>query len=62
MAKQMKNMSDTQVKVMMKAANVVQGGVKAVKKTKDFFMSKNALLIALLIVILAIILRYLGVM
>jgi hypothetical protein len=40
----------------------MQGGAKAVKKAKDFLAGRGALLLALAILLLAILLRYLGVM
>ncbi|GAX77330.1 hypothetical protein CEUSTIGMA_g4776.t1 [Chlamydomonas eustigma] len=62
MAKQMKGMNDSQMKMMLKAAQVVQSGAKVVQKTKDFILSKGALLLALLLLLIAVILRFFGVM
>ena len=59
---QMKGMSDTQMKVMMKAATVVQKGAKAVQKTREALLSRTALLVAIAVVLLALLLRYLGIM
>jgi hypothetical protein len=41
---------------------VVQGGAKAVKQTREFLAGRGALLLALAILLLAIVLRYYGVM
>eukprot|EP00798_Chlamydomonas_sp_ICE-L_P001542 gene1543-32922_t len=62
MAKQMKGMSDGQVKMMMKAANVVQAGSRGFAKVRDAVTSRSFLLISLLVLLLALLLRYLGVM
>ena len=62
MAAQFKGMSDTQMKMMLKAANVVQGGARAVQRVREFVLSRTALMLALAVVLLAVLLRHLGIM
>lgn len=50
------------MKMMMKAASVVQGGAAAVQKTKEFMLSNLMLVAGLAILLLALLLRWLGVM
>lgn len=61
MAAQMKGMSPAAMEMMRKAARVVQGGAQAVKKTKEFVLQRG-LLLALVILLVAILLRYFGIM
>lgn len=60
MAHQLKSMSDTQAEMMIKAANVMQSGVAAVKKTKEALMGRSALILAIIMIIVGVLLRYLG--
>lgn len=62
MAQQMKGMSDSQMKMMMGAANVMQRGANAFVKTKEALLSRSTLLVAIAVVLLALLLRYLGIM
>jgi hypothetical protein len=62
MAKQMGGMSDAQMKVMMKAATTIQAGMRSFQKAKQFMVSKAALVVAVAILILAVVLRWLGIM
>lgn len=62
MAKQMRGMSDTQMNVMLKVANTAQKGARAYSKAKAFLASRAALVTAILILILAFLLRWLGYM
>lgn len=62
MARTMKSMSDTQAEMMLKTAQVVQSGASAVKKTKDFLMGRAGLILALVMIIVGVLLRYMGLM
>ncbi len=62
MAKQMRGMSDAQVKMMVKAANVVQSGAKALRKTRDVLGSRAMLYVAIAVLVLAFLLRCFGIM
>lgn len=62
MAKQMQGMSDTQMKMMMKAAGAVQKGAQVVAKTKEFVTGRMGLVVAIAIILLAVLLRWLGIM
>ena len=61
-AMQMKNMNENQVKMMMKAASVVQGGARLMQRVKAFLLSNAALVVAFAVILLAVTLRWLGVM
>jgi hypothetical protein len=58
----MKGMSDSQMKMVLKAAQVVQSGTKVIQRTKEFILSKGALALALIVLLMAVMLRLLGVM
>lgn len=62
MARQMRGMTDKQVKVMMKLATTAQKGARAVSRVKAFMSSRAALLIALAVLVLAFVLQWTGVM
>ncbi|GFH28993.1 TPR_REGION domain-containing protein [Haematococcus lacustris] len=62
MVDQMQGMSDTQLKMMVKAATVVQSGARVVSRAKEFLYSRPLLVAALLVLLLAVLLRWLGVM
>eukprot|EP00195_Chlamydomonas_chlamydogama_P015335 CAMPEP_0202894950 /NCGR_PEP_ID=MMETSP1392-20130828/4243_1 /ASSEMBLY_ACC=CAM_ASM_000868 /TAXON_ID=225041 /ORGANISM="Chlamydomonas chlamydogama, Strain SAG 11-48b" /LENGTH=129 /DNA_ID=CAMNT_0049579809 /DNA_START=1 /DNA_END=390 /DNA_ORIENTATION=+ len=62
MAKQVKGMSDTQMRMMMKTASVVQGVGQAAARTKEVLLSSRTLVVALAVILLAVLLRYLGIM
>lgn len=60
MARKMKSMSDNQAEMMIKAARVVQSGASAVKKTKNFLLGKAGLILALAMIVVGVLLRYMG--
>jgi len=62
MAKQMQGMSDTQMNMMLKVANTAQKGARVYSKTKSFLASRAALVVALVVLLLAFLLRWLGYM
>lgn len=68
MAKQMRGLSDTQMKVMVRVAGFAQAwrkraaqGARALKRTREFAASRAALVIALAVLVLAALLRYFGI-
>lgn len=58
----MKGVSEPQMKMMLKVAGVVQGGVRMYQRVKQLLLSRAVLLISLAVVLLAVLLRYLGLM
>ena len=58
----MKGVSEPQMKMMLKAAGVVQGGVRLYQRAKQLLLSRAVLVISLAVVLLAVVLRYLGLM
>lgn len=62
MAKQMSGMSDTHMKLLMKATGAIQAGAKAVRKAKQFLASRTALVIGIIILVVAVLLRWFGIM
>lgn len=62
MAKQMRGMSDTQMNMMLKVANTAQKGARVYSKVKAFLASRAALVLAIVILIIAFLLRYFGIM
>jgi spore maturation protein SpmA len=58
----MKSMDDKQLKMMIKAAGFLQGGARVVQRIKAFLFSNAALVVAVVVILLAILLRWLGVM
>jgi lipopolysaccharide/colanic/teichoic acid biosynthesis glycosyltransferase len=62
MVKQLKGMSDTQLNMMVKATATIQKGAQAVKKAKDVVLSRAFLILAVLVLLLAFLLRYFGIM
>lgn len=62
MATQIKSLSDDQVRMMMKAAAVVHKGVRSVGAVKEFIASKAAFVLALIVLMVAIILRWWGIL
>ncbi len=62
MVKQIKGMSDTQVQWMLKATTYVQSALRAVQRAREFVLSRTFLLIALVVLLIAVLLRHLGVM
>ena len=62
MAKQMRGMSDTQMNLLFKVATTAQKGARVYTKARSFLASRAALVIAILVLILAVLLRYLGYM
>ena len=59
---QMKSMSPLQMKMMMRVSSVVQRGAGVARSAGRFMVSRQALVLAILILLLAVLLRYLGVM
>jgi len=62
MAKQMRGMSDTQMNIMLKVATTAQKGARVYAKARAFLASRAALVIAILVLLLAFLLRWLGYM
>lgn len=62
MARQLKGLSKGQLRMMAKAAAVVQNGAAMARKAKDFLLRNKLILVAILILLLAVFLRWLGVM
>ncbi|KAF5825963.1 hypothetical protein DUNSADRAFT_5646, partial [Dunaliella salina] len=62
MARQMRGMSDTQMNIMLKVATTAQKGARAFSKARAFLASRAALVIAILVLLLAFLLRWLGYM
>ena len=60
MAKQMRGMSDTQVNLLLKAGGVAQKGARAYSKARAFVASRMMLVIAVLVLLFAFFLRYMG--
>lgn len=61
-ATQMKNMSPGMMKFMTQAAGVVQGGVRAAQQARQFLASRTMLVVAVAVLLIAILLRVLGIM
>lgn len=62
MARQVQSMSDTQLKLMTKAAVTMQSAARGVQKARAFLASRAALVVAVVVLLIALLLRYLGVM
>lgn len=58
----MKGMSDRQMEMMAKAAAVVSSGVERARAAKEWVASRQFFVIALAVLLLAVLLRWLGVM
>ena len=58
----MKSMDDKQFKTMMKAASVFQGGVRIVQRIRTMLLSHAALVVAVAVILIAVLLRWLGIM
>ena len=56
-AKQIKGMSDTQMKMMVKAGTVLQSGAQLAIKAKEFLLSRTLLMIAVLVTLVGILLQ-----
>lgn len=62
MASQMKNMSPGMMKFMSQTAAVVQSGAHAAQQARQWLASRQALVLAVAVLLIAILLRVLGVM
>ena len=62
MARQVQGMSDGQMKVMMRAAQTVQGAGAAVKRVRDWLAANPLALVAIVVLIIAVLLRLFGYM
>ncbi len=62
MAKQMRGMSDTQMNLMIKVATTAQKGARVYRKARAFLASRAALVLAVVVLLVAFLLRWLGYM
>eukprot|EP00882_Tetradesmus_deserticola_P016830 GHRQ01017999.1.p2 GENE.GHRQ01017999.1~~GHRQ01017999.1.p2 ORF type:complete len:285 (+),score=175.06 GHRQ01017999.1:113-967(+) len=62
MASQMKNMSPGQMRMVTKAAGVVQGGVQTARKARAWLAGNVMLVVAAVLLVVAILLRWFGIM
>jgi hypothetical protein len=58
----MRNMSDSQVEMMAKAASVLSKGAARARAARDWLASRQALVVALAVLLLAVLLRWLGIL
>lgn len=62
MASQLKKMSPGQVRMLTKAAGVVQGGVQTARKAREWLAGNLMLVAAVVLLLIAILLRWYGIM
>jgi hypothetical protein len=62
MATQLKKMSPGQMRMLTKAAGVVQGGVQTARKAREWLAGNLVLVFAVVLLVIAILLRWYGVM
>ncbi|KAF6265915.1 hypothetical protein COO60DRAFT_1476709 [Scenedesmus sp. NREL 46B-D3] len=62
MASQMKKISPGQMRMLTKAAGVVQGGVQAARKAREWLAGNVVLVAAVVLLLVAILLRWYGIM
>lgn len=62
MAAQMKQMSPGMVKFMGQAAGAVQTGLRAAKAAQQWLASRQLFVVALVVLLVAVLLRWLGLM
>jgi hypothetical protein len=62
MAGQMQNMSPGMMKFITKATGVVQTGVQAAQQARQYLGSHQVLVIAVVVLLIAVLLRVLGIM
>lgn len=62
MVHQIKNMSPGMVKFMGQAAAVVQTGARAAQQAREFMASRQLLVLAVAVLLVAVLLRVLGIM
>lgn len=62
MAAQVKSMSPTQMRMLTRAAGVVQAGVQTARKAREWLTSNVVLVVALVLLLIAVLLRWYGIM
>ena len=60
MAEQVKSMTPAQLKVVMKAATGLQKGARVMQRAREFIVSRWALVLALVVLMIGLVLRWTG--
>jgi hypothetical protein len=61
-AKQLKQMSPTQLRLMTKAAALAQAGAQRAHQAKEWLASRQVLVVAVVVLLLAVLLRWYGIL